>query len=418
MKYSHLFGKTKKLAKEFESINATLLLKAGFINMTTAGVYSYLPLGLKVLKNVENIVRKGMDPVAQEILMPSLAPQDLWLKTGRLETVDCLFKAAGANKLSQERNSSEYVLNATHEEVVTPLAQDYLLSYKQLPSAVYQIQTKFRNEPRAKSGLLRGREFRMKDAYSFHTSEEDMLIYYEKMKEVYMNIYKNLGIGEDTYIIKASGGDFTKNASHEFQTKCESGEDIIYQDKDTGECFNKEITTDPENPKYTTFKGSEVGNIFPLGTKYSDSFDFNYIDNTGKKQKVVMGCYGIGISRIIGVIVEKFHDDKGIIWPKEIAPYQVHLIGLNLDSQDIQQKAEQMYKDLQDRGIEVLFDDRLDTSTGEKFGDADLIGIPYRIVISRKTLENNNQVELKARNSSEVNYCEALSDAIIKQLAL
>ena len=403
MRYSQVFGKTKKIAKEFESVNATLLLKAGFINMTTAGVYSYLPLGLKVLKKVEDIVRKGMDPVAQEILMPSLAPQDLWIKTGRLETVDCLFKAMGANKLSQEKNHTEYILNATHEEVVTPLAQDYILSYKQLPMAVYQIQTKFRNEPRAKSGLLRGREFRMKDAYSFHTSEEDMMVYYERMKEVYMNIYKNLGIGEDTFIITASGGDFTKNSSHEFQTKCESGEDLVYQNKETGECFNKEVITDPENPKYTTFKGSEVGNIFPLGTKYSDSFDFNYVDATGKKQKVVMGCYGIGISRIIGVIVEKFHDEKGIIWPKEIAPFQVHLIGLNLDNSTVKDKAEQLYKGLLEKGVEVLFDERLDTSTGEKFGDADLIGIPNRLVISSRTLEKN-QVELKLRNSANTEF--------------
>ena len=404
MRYSQLFGKTRKLAKEFDSVNATLLLKAGFINMTTAGVYSYLPLGLRVLKKVEDIVRKGMDPVAQEILMPSLAPQDLWIKTGRLESVDCLFKAMGANKLSLEKNSTEYVLNATHEEIVTPLAQEYILSYKQLPIAVYQIQTKYRNEPRAKSGLLRGREFRMKDAYSFHTNEEDLMVFYEKMKDVYMNIYKNLGIGEDTVIISASGGDFTKNSSHEFQTKCESGEDLIYQDKDTGEYFNKEIISDPDNPKYITFKGSEVGNIFPLGTKYSDSFDFNYVDATGKKQKVIMGCYGIGISRIIGVIVEKFHDDKGIIWPKEVAPYQVHLVGLNLDIAEVKEKAERLYKDLQEKGVEVLYDDRQDTSTGEKFGDADLIGIPNRVVVSKKTLESEDKFEFKKRVTLEYQF--------------
>jgi prolyl-tRNA synthetase len=384
--------------------------------MTTAGVYSYLPLGLRVLKKVEDIVRKEMDKVAQELLMPSLAPQDLWNKTGRSETVDCLFKAMGANKLSQERNKTEYILNATHEEIVTPLAQEYILSYKQLPMAVYQIQTKFRNEPRAKSGLLRGREFRMKDAYSFHVSEEDLMIYYEKMKDVYMNIYKKLGIGEDTVIITASGGDFTKNNSHEFQTKCETGEDLVYRDKETGECFNKEVITDPENPKYTTFQGSEVGNIFPLGTKYSDSFDFNYVDASGQKQKVVMGCYGLGISRVIGVIVEKFHDDKGIIWPKEIAPFQVHLVGLNLDNPEVKEKAEKLFNDFQEKGIEVLFDDRADTSTGEKFGDADLIGIPNRIIISKKSLENNNQVELKKRNMPEVIYCEDDCEIIIKQL--
>lgn len=401
MRYSQVFGKTKKLAKEFESVNATLLLKAGYINMTTAGVYTYLPLGLRVLKKVEDIVRKEMDNVAQEILMPSLSPLDFWTKTGRLENVDCLFKAIGANKLSQEKNSSEYVLNATHEEVVTPLAQDYLLSYKQLPTAVYQIQTKFRNEPRAKSGLLRGREFRMKDAYSFHTSEEDLMKYYEKMKEVYMNIYKKLGIGEDTYIITASGGDFTKNNSHEFQTKCETGEDLIFQDKGTGECFNKEVITDPDNPKWTTFKGSEVGNIFPLGTKYTDSFDFNFVDELGKQQRVIMGCYGIGISRIIGVIVEKYHDDKGIIWPKEVAPFQVHLIGLNLDDEAVKTKADELYNKLSSMNIEVLYDDRLNTSTGEKFGDSDLIGIPTRVVISRKTLEQNGKFEVKKRVGQE-----------------
>lgn len=404
MRYSQVFGKTKKLAKEFESVNATLLLKGGFVNMTTAGVYTYLPLGLRVLKNVENIVRKEMDNVAQEILMPSLSPTDFWIKTGRLESVDCLFKAIGANKLSQEKNNSEYILNATHEEIVTPLAQEYLLSYKQLPTAVYQIQTKFRNEPRAKSGLLRGREFRMKDAYSFHATEEDLMKYYEKMKNVYMNIYNKLGIGEDTYIITASGGDFTKNHSHEFQTKCETGEDLIFQDKETGECFNKEIITDPDNPKYTSFKGSEVGNIFPLGTKYSDSFNFNFTDDQGKLQKIIMGCYGIGISRIIGVIVEKYHDAKGIIWPKEVAPFQVHLIGLNLDDEAVKAKAEEIYNKLLAKNIEVLFDDRTTTGTGEKFADSDLIGIPTRVVVSRKTLEKDAKFEVKKRSGQEATF--------------
>jgi len=401
MRYSSLFGKTKKLAKEFDSINATLLLKGGFVNMTTAGVYTYLPLGLKVLKNIEEVVRTEMDKVAEEILMPSFAPFDYWQKTGRIETVDCLFKASGANSLSSAKSSTEYILNATHEEVVTPLSQDYIFSYRQLPYSLYQIQTKFRNEPRVKSGILRGREFRMKDAYSFHIDETDMLEFYEKMKDVYMDIFKKLGIGEDTFIVKASGGDFTKNASHEFQTKCETGEETIYQDKKTGECFNKEVVDFPDDPKYNKFKGSEVGNIFPLGTKYSDNFDFNYTDEKGQKNRVHMGCYGIGISRIMGIIVEKFHDDRGIIWPKEVAPFQVHLIGLNQDVSDVKAKAEGVYKDLTEKGIEVLFDDRLDVSNGEKFGDADLIGIPIRLVVSKKTLEAGEKIEIKKRNELE-----------------
>jgi prolyl-tRNA synthetase len=401
MRYSLLFGKTKKLSKEFESVNATLLLKAGYINMTTAGVYTYLPLGLKVLKKIEDIVRKEMNTVAQEILMPSMSPVEFWKRTGRLDTFDCLFKAVGANELSKTKNSSEYVLNATHEEIVTPLAKDYIVSYKQLPFCVYQIQTKFRNEPRAKSGLLRGREFRMKDAYSFHTTTEDMIAYYDNMKTVYKKIYDNLGIGEDTYIVKASGGEFTKNFSHEYQTKCETGEDTIYLDKETGECVNFEVVDDPENPKYEKFKSSEVGNIFPLETKYSDSFDFNFVDEKGQKKKVVMGCYGIGISRVMGVIVEKFHDEKGIVWPKEIAPFSVHLVGLNMDDKDVKAKAEEIYKQLMDKGVEVLFDDRVDAGTGEKFGDADLIGIPLRVIVSKKTLNSGDVFEVKKRNEQD-----------------
>ena len=241
MLYSKLFGKTNKKSKEYNSVNATLLQKGGFIDMVMAGVYTYLPLGLKVLTNIENIIREEMNTIAYEVLMPSLTPKTAWEQTKRLNTVDVLMKTSPANEAALEKNNSEYILNPTHEEVVTPLAQKYNLSYKDFPFAVYQIQSKFRNEPRVKSGLLRGREFRMKDLYSFHTSVDDFKEYYEKAKEVYMNVFKKLGLGDDTVITLASGGSFTEDFSHEFQTICESGEDTLFYVKSKDTYYNKEV---------------------------------------------------------------------------------------------------------------------------------------------------------------------------------
>ncbi len=406
MKFTQLFTKTNKKAKEFDSINATLLIKGGFIDQTMAGVYTYLPLGLRVLTKIENIVRSEMDKVAPEILMPSLAPKALWETTGRLETVDVLMKTLAANPAALAKNDAEYVLNCTHEEVITPIAQKFALSYRDLPFAAYQIQTKFRNEPRVKSGLMRGREFRMKDLYSFHRSEAELKEFYELMKARYTDVFQKLGLGNDTYLTLASGGDFTKDYSHEFQTRCDSGEDTIYLDKETGIYYNKEVAPAYiDSEKFEVFAAAEVGNIFPLNTKFSQACNYQFVDQNGNHQPVYMGSYGIGTSRIMGLIVEKMNDQDGILWPIQVAPFQIHLLTLG----DTNAEVEPLYHQLQAAGIEVLWDDR-SVSAGEKFSDADLIGCPIRLVYSSKT---DGQFEWKMRGESAT---ENLSlDSVIKR---
>jgi prolyl-tRNA synthetase len=551
MRYSKLFGKTNRTAKEYESVNATLLIKGGFIDQVMSGVYTYLPLGLRVLAKIENIVRGEMDKIGNQIFMPAIVPLQLWRDTKRLDSVDVLFKVCGANEKSRKKNKAEYVLNSTHEEVVTPLAKKFSFSYKDFPFAVYQIQTKFRNEPRAKSGLMRGREFRMKDLYSFHKSEDDLMRYYnDEAIPAYKNIFEKLGLGEDTVIVLASGGDFTKAHSHEFQTICETGEDTLFFSKEEGVYYNKEIAPakapavkykDEEmgekeevlgegiigveelakllnipiekttktllfetdegkiiaaavrggydvneeklkkaveckslelasedkvrqvtgaevgyagvlnllesvevfmddsmegrinfetganrtnyhtinvnferdlptptkfydikmakkgdiSPKtgevYQIMRASEVGNIFPLNIKFSDALDYKYTDESGGKSLVYMGCYGLGTSRVMGVLVEKFHDEKGIVWPDAIAPFHVHLVDLGGDGEGV-------YKTLVENGVEVLWDDRENASAGAKFADADLIGCPVRLVVSER---NGDKVEWKYRNKKE-----------------
>jgi prolyl-tRNA synthetase len=394
MKYSSYFLKTSKDVKEFDSINATLLQKGGFIDQVMSGVYTMLPIGLRTLNKIEAIIREEMDTIGSELLMPSLSPVELWETTGRTG-IDVLFEARGANDASKKRNDGRYILNSTHEEIVTPLAKKNRISYKEFPFAVYQIQTKFRNEERAKSGLMRGREFRMKDLYSFHTSEEDLLAYYEKAQDAYMRVFTRLGIGEDTKVTKASGGDFTTGFSHEFQTICESGEDVIYVNNETGEAFNKEVA--PTDGNFTQHNASEVGNIFPLNTKFSEAFDYTYTDKEGKPQLVYMGCYGIGTSRLMGVIVEKFHDDKGIVWPESVAPFTVYLAGLNRDDSATVAAADAAYEELTRAGVETLYDDR-DIAPGAKFADAELLGIPWRLVVSKKT---GSEVEVASRATGE-----------------
>ena len=412
MKMSQLaFQPVKTPPKDAEAISHKLLVQAGFIDQVMAGVFTFLPLGLRVLTKIENIVREEMDKLGTEILMPSLAPKQLWEKTGRIETVDVLMKTSPANKAAEEKHNAEYILNSTHEELVTPLIMKQNLSYKDLPLAVYQIQTKFRNEPRAKSGIMRTREFRMKDLYSFHTDEADLKRYYEVAKESYKTIYQRLGIGNDTYISLASGGDFTKDYSHEFQTRCESGEDTIYLDKETGIAYNKEVapTGAEGSDRFEEFRASEVGNIFPLNTKFSEAFDYYYTDKDGGKKIVYMGSYGIGTSRLVGVIVEKFHDDKGIIWPENVAPFRVSLISMN----DAAEKAAEIYDVLTAAEVEVLWDDR-DLSAGVKFADADLIGNPYRVVVGQKSLALGG-VELKKRGEEEMEIVAV--EEIVKRLS-
>lgn len=417
MRQSQLYTKTRKEAPSDEvSKNAILLTRAGFIHKEMAGVYTFLPLGLRVLAKIENIIRRHMDTIGNELVMSSLAPRELWEKTGRADVVDVLMKTAPANKASEEKSTNSYILNPTHEELITPIGAEYLRSYKDLPAAYYQIQTKFRNEARAKSGLLRGREFRMKDLYSFHRSEEDLKAYYEKAKEVYMNVYHELGIGDDTFMTLAGGGDFTKDFSHEFQTIVGAGEDTIYLDRKNKIAYNKEVVTE-ENAKrlgvdfdaLEQVSACEVGNIFPLGTKFTKAFDYTYTDEEGKQQEVYMGCYGIGPSRLMGVITEKFADDKGLVWPASVAPFSMHLLVLSKGKDSEAHKvAEELYKKLTDDHVEVLFDDR-DESAGAKFADSDLIGIPIRVVVSDKSLEKGG-VEIKERTSdvSEVITVEEL----------
>ncbi len=392
MKQTKLFTKTiKELPKDETSYNAQALLRAGFIDKLAAGVYSFLPLGWRVINKIQGIIREEMMAIdGQEINMPSLAPKENWQATGRWETLDVLFKLAGSD-------DKEYVLNPTHEEVVTPLAKKFIYSYRELPMAVFQIQNKFRNEKRAKAGLLRGREFLMKDLYSFHANQEDLDAYYDKAIIAYNNIFKRLGLGEKTYLTFASGGSFSKY-SHEFQTVTEAGEDIIYICETCKMAVNQEIINEQSscpkcgNQDLKETKAVESGNIFKLGTKYSQPFDLKYQDNNGDKKDVIMGCYGLGISRVLGAIVEACHDEKGIIWPDNIAPYRLHLLSLNVN-----QEADKIYDTLIKSGLEVLYDDR-DLSAGEKFADADLIGCPYRLVVSKKSLEKGG-LELKQRSS-------------------
>lgn len=403
--YSSGIRTFKEVSKEQESLNAKLLIQAGFVNPELAGVYTYTRLGYEVLKNIENLTREHMSKWAGEILMPSLHPVENWMVTDRLETMSSLFEARGANDISRKNNSSRYVLGPTHEEIVTPLAKKYIKSYRDLPLALFQIQTKFRNEARPKSGLLRSREFRMKDLYSFHQSEEELLEFYEVMKEEYMSLFEDLGLADDTYITLAEGGDFTKEFSHEFQTLIPQGEDTIYLDRKNKIAYNKEIVN-KENEKKLGVKfddleqvlASEVGNIFPLNLKFSKPFDLTYMDKDGSEQPVYMGCYGLGTSRLMGVIAEKFSDEKGLVWPERIAPAKYHIVTLFEKESDEQYKLSKKLFDIV--GKDSLWDKRRRVSVGEKLNNADLIGCPYRVVISSDSIKKGG-IEVKRRTEEK-----------------
>lgn len=396
MLYSQLFTKTEKqVPKDEISTNAKLLIQAGYVDKLMAGVYSFLPLGLRVYKKIEQIIREEMNAIGgQELFLPALNPRENWEKTGRWESMDDLYK------LPVDENKF-FVLAPTHEEVVSPLAKKYIASYKDLPKDVYQFQTKFRNEKRAKSGVMRGREFSMKDLYSFHTDQQDLDRYYERAIAAYHNIFRRCGVGDITYLTYAAGGTFSKY-SHEFQTVTPAGEDTIFICDKCKVAINKEIVEDlhracPQcsSKELREAKAVEVGNIFKLGTKYSAPFDLSYLDQEGKKQLVIMGCYGIGLQRLLGTIVEVSNDEKGMIWPETVAPFSVNLISLKQNKE-----AEKIYDDLKKVGIEVLYDDRDEISAGEKFADADLIGCPWRVVVSEKTLQDDS-VELKKRSEKD-----------------
>lgn len=399
MKYSEILIKTRKdKSKDADSVNADLLTRASYIDQLMAGVYTYLPLGQLVIKKIENIIRDEMNKAGgNELFMPTLQPAESWKKTGRWETEDNLYR------FTSYYTKTEMALGPTHEEVVMPLMAKFISSYRDLPKYVYQIQNKFRDEKRAKSGILRGREFLMKDLYSFHANVSDLDEYYEKMKDSYTNIFQRCGIGEKTYLTFASGGSFSK-FSHEFQTETEAGEDIIYLCDKCKIAINKEVIADqsscPECGKkdLREVKAVEVGNIFKNMTKYTEPFDVKYTAEDGKESLVLTGCYGIGLGRLMGTIVEVSHDERGIIWPRSVAPYQIVLVSLGDDT--VYKQAEKLYRDMLARGVEVIWDDR-DESAGAKLADADLLGIPLRMVVSRKTLDNDS-VELKLRTEKDV----------------
>lgn len=404
MRQSQLFTKTRREAPKDEvSKNAQLLLRAGYIYKEMAGAYVFLPLGLRVLNNVMNIIREEMNAIGgQELLMTALQEKAVWEKTNRWsdDVVDNWFKT----KLKSEVETG---LAFTHEEPLTNLMREYISSFRDLPFSAYQFQTKFRNETRAKSGIMRGREFIMKDLYSFARTTEEHDAFYEKAKEAYVRIFERAGIGAFTYITFASGGTFAKY-SHEFQAVTDAGEDIIYIDKAKNIAINKEVYTDEvlndlgvDKANITEAKAVEVGNIFSLGTKFSDAFDLSYLDEKGDKQKVVMGSYGIGPARLMGTIVETLSDEKGIVWPESVAPFRYHLVSLAPDDEEVKKLGDELYGALTEKGIEVLYDDRVGISAGEKFNDSDLLGIPTRIVVSKKTI-GQSAFETKQRGSGEV----------------
>ncbi len=399
MRYSHLFGKTKSMPPhDAETVNAKFLVQAGFIEQVAAGIYDFLPLGLRVLHKIHKIIREELNMIGgQEILMPALQPLEFWKVTGRDKICkDELYWTKG-------HGDREYVLGMSHEEIITPLVAKQAFSYKDFPLALYQIQNKFRNEPRAKSGILRGREFGMKDLYSFHISEEDLNNYYDIVIKTYIKIFERCGV--EAYVVQASGGPFSKKYSHEFQVLTPAGEDKILINRKKKIAFNSEVLekgiTEYEGEKLEEVKGVEAGNIFKLGTKFSKDFGLNFTDKDGSKKPIYMGCYGIGTTRLVGTIVEASHDEKGIIWPINVAPFHVHLISLGV-SEKVKQTSEEVYRKLIDGGIEVLFDDR-DERAGKKFNDADLIGLPIRIVISERTLEEN-QAEIKERSKEKSRF--------------
>lgn len=401
MRQSKLFTKTRKEAPADEtSKNAELLIRAGFVHKEMAGVYAYLPLGLRVMNKISNVIRDEMNKLgAVEMKLTVLQDPEIWKATDRWsdDVVDNWFK-------TKLKNDSELGLGFTHEEPLTDILKNHISSYKDLPVAAYQIQAKFRNELRAKSGVMRGREFLMKDMYSFSKNEAEHLEFYEKVKKAYKNVFDRVGLGHLTYITFASGGSFSKY-SHEFQTITSAGEDLIYLDEAQSLAVNKEVLNDEVlselNLKRETLienKAVEVGNIFTLGTRFSEPLELKYKDEAGKDQFVFMGSYGIGPSRIMGTVAEVLSDDNGLIWPKEIAPFAVHLIAAGND-ENVLKAGEEIYQKLQNAGVEVLFDDR-EASAGEKFNDSDLIGIPLRVVVGKRSLEAG-EVEIKERRDEK-----------------
>lgn len=400
MRQSKLFTKVlKDKPRDETSLNADFLLRGGFAYKNSAGVFTYLPLGWRVIQKIGNIIREEMNAIGgQELFMPALVEKKYLNATGRWD-VPVGFEAKAKNE-----TSASFVLGWTHEEVITEIASKFVSSYRDLPFAAYQIQTKFRNEPRAKSGLLRGREFIMKDLYSFHASEEDFERYYAVVAKAYHKVFERCGL--KAFYTLAAGGDFTVSHTHEFQVLSPVGEDTIFVCESCDYAENKEISKLNDGDKCPKCgkkvkeeKAIEVGNIFPLGTKYSKSLNLQFTNTDGKREDVIMGSYGIGVSRLLGAVVEASHDERGIIWPETLAPFKVHLLALfGKDDAAVKDLADKTYLELQKNGLEVLYDDRYDISPGEKFAEADLLGMPNRVVVSER---NKGKLEVKLRTEKE-----------------
>jgi len=400
MRQSQLFTRTKREnPSDEEAKNAQLLIRGGYIYKEMAGVYALLPLGLRVVNKIKKIVGEEMEKIgSEEIIMTTLQNKEIWEKTDRWsdDNVDIWFK-------SQLKNGAEVGFGWSHEEPIVEMMKSFVSSYQNLPVYVHQFQNKLRNEVRAKSGIMRCREFVMKDMYSFCETEEDHMKFYNLATEAYLNVYKRLGLGDITYVTSASGGAFTKNFSHEFQTICEAGEDVIYVHKKENYAVNEEIFNDQTLTKlgaqkedFEMKKAAEVGNIFTFGTEKCEKMGLYFTNSEGEKKPVFLGSYGVGVTRLVGVLTEIFSDEKGIVWPREVAPFAVHLIGLGEDMTE----AENLYKELTNNGVETLFDDRTNATAGEKFADADLLGMPMRVVVSKRSLEAGG-AEIKGRTESE-----------------
>lgn len=400
MKVSQLFTKTTKTAPSHETArNAQLLIQAGYVYKVMAGVYAYTPLGLRVLENIKQIVREEMNAIGgQELIMSTLQRKESWDTTGRWDSdvVDVWFK-------SELQDGTEVGFAWSHEEPIMEMMQQSIKSYKDLPVSVYQFQTKLRNELRAKSGIMRGREFVMKDMYSLHATQEDMDAYYDTVIAAYKKCYDRLGLGDSTFVTFASGGSFTK-FSHEFQTICDAGEDMLYVNEENTVAVNEEVLDDAttelgvDKTTLQPVKSAEVGNIFKFGTEKAEKMEVYFTDADGKQHPVYLASYGIGITRVMGVIVEKLADERGLVWPESIAPATVYIARLG-EEQSVVAAADELYKDLQQAGVSVLYDDR-DVRPGEKFADADLLGIPYRVVVSSKTIAEK-QYEIKQRTQDK-----------------
>jgi prolyl-tRNA synthetase len=402
MKVTNLFTKTSKTHPADEvAKNAQLLIRAGFVYKEMAGAYAYLPLGLRVIEKIKQIVREEMNNIgSNELIMTALQRKDVWEKTTRWDddVVDVWFK-------TQLKDGTEVGLGWSHEEPIVEMLRNFVSSYKDLPISLYQFQTKMRNELRAKSGIMRGREFVMKDMYSFHATQEDMDTYYNEVIDAYKRVYDRLGIGDDTYVTFASGGAFTK-FSHEFQTICDAGEDVIYLHRGKNIAVNEEVIDEAiaelqiSRSDLEKVKTAEVGNIFNFGTQKTDEMGLYYTDADGKQHSLSIGSYGIGITRVMGVVAEKMSDEHGLVWPENIAPFKVYLVQIG-EGATITEAAQDIYDKLWAQGTEVMWDDRSAARPGEKFADADLYGIPYRIVVSGKTVESG-EFEVKQRTSTDI----------------